>query len=50
VACRDSNQVRVRDCQINTLPASRAQIPVASKAPMMSFLIYAATLTRVTSL
>jgi len=50
VAGRDSNRVIFRDCRRNTLRGLKGQIPVASKALKMFFLVYAAALARVTSL
>jgi len=50
VASRDSNRVIFRGYRINTLRGLRGQIPDASKALKMLFLVYAAALVHVTSL
>ena len=50
MAGRDLNRVIFRDCRINTLRGLRGQIPVASKALKMLFLVYAAALAHVTRL
>jgi hypothetical protein len=44
----DLNRVIFRYCRITTLRGLRGQIPVASKALKMVFLVYAAALGRVT--
>jgi len=50
VAGGDTNRVIFRDCRRKTLRGLRGQIPVASKALKMLFLVYAAALACVTSL